>query len=123
MPNSIAKLTALSDRGDPYNIPWGELEPLWVDAANQRFQECRGRIRILDQLAESAGIDEIRRLDDLVPLLFAHTAYKSYPEAFVRVGHGIIVFPGGVGTAEEILYLLGVLVAWLLISKLIRWKS
>jgi hypothetical protein len=25
-------------------------------------------------------------------------------EAFVRVGHGIVVFPGGVGTAEEILY-------------------
>ena len=30
-------------------------------------------------------------------------------EAFVRTSHGIIVFPGGVGTAEEILYLLGVL--------------
>jgi len=30
-------------------------------------------------------------------------------EAFVRVGHGFVVFPGGVGTAEEILYLLGVL--------------
>ncbi len=30
-------------------------------------------------------------------------------EAFVRLGHGIVVFPGGVGTAEEILYLLGVL--------------
>jgi predicted Rossmann-fold nucleotide-binding protein len=30
-------------------------------------------------------------------------------EAFVRVGHGIIVFPGGVGTAEEILYILSVL--------------
>jgi hypothetical protein len=30
-------------------------------------------------------------------------------EAFVRLGHGIIVFPGGVGTAEEILYLLGLL--------------
>ena len=30
-------------------------------------------------------------------------------EAFVRLGHGIIVFPGGVGTAEEILFLLGVL--------------
>ena len=30
-------------------------------------------------------------------------------EAFVRLGHGIIVFPGGAGTAEEILYLLGVL--------------
>lgn len=30
-------------------------------------------------------------------------------EAFVRIAHGIIVFPGGVGTAEEILYLLGIL--------------
>lgn len=30
-------------------------------------------------------------------------------EAFVRIGHGIIVFPGGAGTMEEILYLLGIL--------------
>ncbi|MBU2965853.1 nucleotide 5'-monophosphate nucleosidase PpnN [Amphritea sp. 2_MG-2023] len=30
-------------------------------------------------------------------------------EAFVRLGHGIIVFPGGAGTAEEILYMLGIL--------------
>ena len=27
-------------------------------------------------------------------------------EAFVRIAHGIIIFPGGVGTAEEILYIL-----------------
>ncbi len=30
-------------------------------------------------------------------------------EAFVRFAHGIIIFPGGVGTAEELLYLLGIL--------------
>jgi predicted Rossmann-fold nucleotide-binding protein len=30
-------------------------------------------------------------------------------EAFLRLAHGIVVFPGGAGTAEEILYLLGVL--------------
>jgi len=30
-------------------------------------------------------------------------------EAFVRMAHGIVVFPGGAGTAEEILYLLGIL--------------
>jgi predicted Rossmann-fold nucleotide-binding protein len=30
-------------------------------------------------------------------------------EAFVRLGHGFVVFPGGAGTAEEILYLLGIL--------------
>ncbi|MEX2469769.1 MAG: pyrimidine/purine nucleotide monophosphate nucleosidase domain-containing protein, partial [Pseudohongiellaceae bacterium] len=28
-------------------------------------------------------------------------------EAFVRMGHSFVVFPGGVGTMEEILYLLG----------------
>jgi pyrimidine/purine-5'-nucleotide nucleosidase len=32
-------------------------------------------------------------------------------EAFVRVAHGVVVFPGGVGTAEEILYLLGILLS------------
>ncbi|PKH19982.1 LOG family protein [Enterobacterales bacterium CwR94] len=30
-------------------------------------------------------------------------------EGFVRIAHGIIIFPGGVGTAEELLYLLGIL--------------
>lgn len=30
-------------------------------------------------------------------------------EAFIRLGHGVVVFPGGVGTAEEILYLIGIL--------------
>jgi predicted Rossmann-fold nucleotide-binding protein len=30
-------------------------------------------------------------------------------EAFVRTAHAIVVFPGGAGTAEEILYLLGLL--------------
>ncbi len=30
-------------------------------------------------------------------------------EAFVRIGHGVVVFPGGAGTAEEILYILGIL--------------
>jgi len=30
-------------------------------------------------------------------------------EAFVRTGHAVVVFPGGVGTTEEILYLLGIL--------------
>ena len=30
-------------------------------------------------------------------------------EAFVRLAHGIVVYPGGAGTAEEILYLVGIL--------------
>lgn len=30
-------------------------------------------------------------------------------EAFVRIAHAIVIFPGGVGTAEEFLFLLGIL--------------
>ncbi len=30
-------------------------------------------------------------------------------EAFVRTGHGVVIFPGGAGTIEELLYLLGIL--------------
>ncbi|WP_018693303.1 nucleotide 5'-monophosphate nucleosidase PpnN [Algicola sagamiensis] len=30
-------------------------------------------------------------------------------EAFVRVAHGILIFPGGVGTAEELLYIIGIM--------------
>ncbi|MDX1796462.1 MAG: nucleotide 5'-monophosphate nucleosidase PpnN [Hydrogenovibrio sp.] len=30
-------------------------------------------------------------------------------EAFLRLGHGVVIFPGGAGTMEEILYLLSVL--------------
>lgn len=30
-------------------------------------------------------------------------------EAFVRMAHAIVIFPGGVGTAEELLYLLGIM--------------
>lgn len=30
-------------------------------------------------------------------------------EAFVRLAHGVVVFPGGAGTAEEMIYILGVL--------------
>jgi len=30
-------------------------------------------------------------------------------EAFVRIAHAIVIFPGGVGTAEELLFLLGII--------------
>ncbi len=30
-------------------------------------------------------------------------------ETFIRFGHGLVIFPGGVGTAEEFLYVLGIL--------------
>ena len=31
-------------------------------------------------IADEVGITRIERVDDLIPLLFAHSNYKSYPE-------------------------------------------
>ena len=81
--DAVKQLLTLADAQDQCALAWNDLEPLWIEAIDQRFQECRPRIRVLDQLAEKAGIDRITKLSDAVPLLFAHTAYKSYPEAFI----------------------------------------
>ena len=62
------------------------LEPLWLEAANERLALQRERIPVLGKLADDVGISEIRSLEDLVPLLFAHSSYKSYPDAFIRGG-------------------------------------
>jgi len=47
------------------------------------FKSRVDKIKLLRNRAEAAGLTEIRRMADVVPLLFAHTAYKSYPEAWL----------------------------------------
>jgi hypothetical protein len=63
-----------------------DLPALQLAAARERFAELRSRIRVLDQRANDMGVSDIGKLDDLVPILFAHTAYKSYPKSFVDKG-------------------------------------
>jgi hypothetical protein len=70
----------------PYTRTRAELEPLWLAAANERLRQQRARIPVLGRLADERGVDEIRTLGDLIPLLFAHSNYKSYPDAFLSKG-------------------------------------
>ncbi len=55
------------------------------------------------------GIIAVESPNPIVNELVIMPDIEKRLEAFVRTGHGIIVFPGGVGTAEEIFFLLGVL--------------
>ncbi len=55
-------------------------------AAQELFALRRQQIPLLARRAQDAGIDAIRRFEDLVPLLFPHTAYKSYPQRYVDEG-------------------------------------
>jgi len=66
-----------------HRIPRGELENLQRQAMRRRFAQHREGIDIIRNLADRLGIAELRELDDVVPLLLPHTAYKSYPAALL----------------------------------------
>src|SRR6184192_1962699 len=69
-----------------FDTPLSDVAPLQLRAAQELFELRRTQIPLVNRRAEEAGIDRIEKLDDLVPLLFAHTVYKSYPASFVEQG-------------------------------------
>ena len=77
------KLTGLVDDSERYDFPAEELRAAQVEAINERFQERKDKIKLLAHRAADADISEIRSLEEAVPLLLPHTAYKSYPESFL----------------------------------------
>ena len=66
-----------------HQIPRDELELLQREAMARRFADHRERIAMVRKLADRLGIKQVREFDDVVPLFFAHTAFKSYPAALL----------------------------------------
>src|SRR5882724_1282841 len=66
-----------------HRLPRAELESLQRAAMARRFTEHRERIEIVQKLAERLGIDALHEFDDVVPLLFPHTVFKSYPASLL----------------------------------------
>jgi hypothetical protein len=83
---AVDELTGLVESEDCYEIPWRELLPRQIKAANELFQERVGEIKLLANRAEETGVREVKSPADVVPLLFAHTSYKSYPENWFTQG-------------------------------------
>lgn len=69
--------------GDSYtksqSVPRDELNALQLAGVQKRFNQLRGQIPYLEKLVEHQGIQTIDELDDVIPLLFPHSIYKSYP--------------------------------------------
>ena len=80
------ELLDLIDKEDVYDAPPPDLNAMRLEAARELFAERREQIPVLKRRAQETGVDEIRSFADLVPLLFAHTVYKSYPTALVEKG-------------------------------------
>ena len=84
--STIGELTAMVDLPNPYDYDPAALLPRQIGAANERFQAQVNQIALLRNRAELGGVREVTGPADLVPLLFAHTAYKSYPESWLVEG-------------------------------------
>ncbi len=81
----------------------GPMKGAAVGHAKQRI--CRGQYLGITE----PGIIAAEAPNPIVNSLVIMPDIEKRLEAFVRLAHGIVVFPGGAGTAEEILYLLGIL--------------
>lgn len=77
------RLLALGASENPYDYDYFEIVEQQIEALNERFQQRVSQIKLLQNRAETGKISEIRAMQDAVPLLFAHTAYKSYPESWL----------------------------------------
>lgn len=77
------RLVSLIDDDNRFDIPPADLRSRQVEAINERFQDRVGKIKLLQNRAEEGDVAEVRTMADVVPLLFAHTAYKSYPESWL----------------------------------------
>src|SRR5271170_4121146 len=66
-----------------HSIGRPELEELQRQAMGIRFRQHYESIEMLRKLADRLGITAVDEFNDVVPLLFSHTAFKSYPAALI----------------------------------------
>jgi len=74
------------DGPDHYRRDPAELAEAQLQAAQELFEQRVDQVALLKRRADDADIRRIDRLEDLVPLLFPHTSYKSYPQTLIDKG-------------------------------------
>ena len=66
--------------------PDQERERLQLAAVQYRFRQLREAIPMVKKLADNEGIQDINGVEDIIPLLFDHSMYKSYPPSMLFEG-------------------------------------
>jgi hypothetical protein len=66
-----------------HTIDRAELQELQRRAMGIRFQQHYQSIEMLRKLADRLGVTGLNEFDDVVPLMFSHTAFKSYPPVLI----------------------------------------
>jgi len=86
MQSRVAELTRCLGRPDCYDYAVADVRDAQIAAMDERFQDRKDRIKLVGFRAREAGTTAIRSLEEVVPLLLPHTAYKSYPDSFLFGG-------------------------------------
>jgi hypothetical protein len=60
-----------------------ELSELQHAGLRTRFSQLRNEIPLLQRVADEQGVAKIDAVEDVVPLLFDHAFYKSYPSSLI----------------------------------------
>lgn len=63
-----------------------ERSDIYLAGIRRHFAYLQPKVRVLGRLASELGIRDIESLDTVVPLLFPHTVYKSYPLSWIDQG-------------------------------------
>ena len=82
----------MADPAAVVELPYNELFELdrekvaafrrhWV---GKRFADLRTKISLLNKLSSEHGVQKLDDVDDVLPLLCAHTVYKSYPMSYLE---------------------------------------
>ena len=83
MATNVDQLLAHMPARSGFDQPWAEVREQQLAAIAERFSKGVETIKLVRQRAADASIAQISSLNDVVPLLLPHTAYKSYPESFL----------------------------------------
>ncbi|MHA1942727.1 MAG: hypothetical protein ACW97P_13580 [Candidatus Hodarchaeales archaeon] len=79
-PSSLVNLS----NEELFNLDPDLVKQIQLSGAQQRFKYFYSRIKSLGKLVDAQNISDINTLNDLAPILFQHTVYKSYPLAFIE---------------------------------------
>jgi hypothetical protein len=66
------------------SLPLADVRSTQLEALRLRFESLRPRVEALNKLATDQRVDDIEQINDVVPLLFDHRVYKSYPLSLIE---------------------------------------
>ena len=69
---------------EAFRLSREQIDRLQLEGSRKRFAQLRPGLSVLDKLAAEQNIARIDTIDDLAPLLFPHTVYKSYPISYLE---------------------------------------